>query len=225
MQIFDGKAREYDEWYLTKVGGFIDEVETDLAFSMFEVKEGQKILDAGAGTGNFSLKLAKKGAEVTGIDLSEDMLKLAEEKTKQEGYDIPFLKRDIFETGFGDESFDAVFSMAAFEFIEDHERAIEELYRLVKPGGSLLIGTIAKSGAWGRLYQELAKQGDSVFEYAHFKDVEDFLKVMPDEIANSGSCLFIGPGREEHEYTLEREKELAKTEIGSYFCVTWRKKS
>lgn len=225
MQIFDGKAIDYDKWYLTKIGAFIDEVETALAFSMFDVKKGQKILDAGAGTGNFSLKLAKKGAEVTGIDLSEDMLKLAEEKTKQEGYDIPFLKRDIFETGFEDESFDAVFSMAAFEFIEDHERAIQELYRLVKPGGSLLIGTIAKSGAWGKLYAEFAKKGDSVFEYAHFKDIEDFLKVMPDEITHSGSCLFVGPGREEGDYHLAEEEKLSKSEIGSYFCVVWRKKS
>lgn len=224
MQIFDGRAEAYDEWYLTKTGAFIDEVETAFAFSMFDVKKGQKILDAGAGTGNFSLKLAKKGAEVTGIDLSEDMLKLAESKVKEEGYNIPFFKRDIFETGFEDESFDAVFSMAAFEFIEDHERAIKELYRLVKPGGSLLIGTIAKSGAWGKLYQEFAKEEDSVFRHAHFKDIEDFLKVMPDEIINSGSCLFVGPGREEGDYNLAEEEKLSESEIGSYFCVVWRKK-
>lgn len=224
MQIFDGKAREYDKWYLTKVGAFIDEVETELAFSMFEVKEGQKILDAGAGTGNFSLKLAEKGAEVTGIDLSGDMLKLAEAKAKEAGYTISFLKRDIFETGFEDESFDAVFSMAAFEFIEDYERAAEELYRLVKPGGSLLIGTIAKSGAWGKLYMDLAKQGGSVFEHAHFKDLEDFLKIRPDEIVNSGSCLFVGPGRDEADYNPANEKELSRTETGSYYCVVWRKK-
>lgn len=224
MQIFDGRAVDYDKWYLTKTGAFIDEVETKLAFSMFDVKKGQKILDAGAGTGNFSLKLAKKGAEVTGIDLSEDMLKLAEAKAKEAGYEIPFLKRDIFETGFEDESFDAVFSMAAFEFIEDHERAIKELYRLVKPGGSLLIGTIAKSGAWGKLYQEFAKEEDSVFRHAHFKDIEDFLKVMPDEIINSGSCLFVGPGREEGGYNLAEEEKLSESEIGSYFCVVWRKK-
>lgn len=225
MQIFDGKARDYDQWYLTEVGAFIDEVETRLAFSMFEVEEGRSILDAGAGTGNFSLKLARKGADVTGIDISEDMLKLAEEKTGAEGYSIPFLKRDIFETGFEDESFDAVFSMAAFEFIEEHERAVEELYRLVKPGGSLLIGTIAKSGAWGKLYAEQAEQGDSVFQYAHFKDVEDFLKIRPEEIVNSGSCLFVGPGRDLADYNLDKERELSEAEVGSYFCVLWRKQS
>lgn len=67
MQIFDGRAAGYDKWYQTKIGAFIDEVETDLAFSMFEVGEGEKILDAGAGTGNFSIKLAKKGAVIIGL--------------------------------------------------------------------------------------------------------------------------------------------------------------
>ncbi|WP_132029753.1 class I SAM-dependent methyltransferase, partial [Keratinibaculum paraultunense] len=41
-----------------------------------------KVLDVGCGTGNFSIKLAKMGCEVVGIDVSKEMLKVAEEKAK-----------------------------------------------------------------------------------------------------------------------------------------------
>lgn len=224
MQIFDGFADDYDSWYQTKVGNFIDKVETDLAFSLFSVSHGEKILDAGAGTGNFSIKLAQVGAEVTGIDICEDMLCKAKENAAKAGQEILFLKRDIYSTDFSDNSFDAVFSMAAFEFIKDDRRAFEEIYRVVKPGGKILIGTIAKSGAWGKLYQELAKNGDSVFVHADFKDLQDLLRIHPDEVETSGTCLFLEPGLAEEEYTLENEKMQSNQQTGSYFCIVWRKK-
>lgn len=224
MQIFDGFANGYDNWYQTKIGDFIDKVETELAFSLFSVSPCENVLDAGAGTGNFSIKLARVGAEVTGIDVCDDMLRRAEENAAEAKQKITFLKKDIYSTGFADNSFDAVFSMAAFEFIKDYREAFEELYRVVKPGGRILIGTIAKSGAWGKLYQEMAKQGDPVFRHADFKDLDDFLKIHPDEVEASGTCLFIGPGLTEDEYTLENEKMKSNHQVGSYFCVLWKKK-
>ena len=81
MTIFNEVATDYDQWYTTKMGRFVDDIETACAFELFLPQQDQKILDVGCGTGNFSIKLAEKGAIVTGIDVSEEMLSIARNKT------------------------------------------------------------------------------------------------------------------------------------------------
>ena len=56
---------------------------------------GSSILDVGCGTGTISILLAKEGYNVTGIDLSEDMLSLAYEKTLSEGLGIHYVQQDM----------------------------------------------------------------------------------------------------------------------------------
>lgn len=143
---FDKKAAsEYDSWYETKMGSFIDEVETKAAFDLFQPQSEEKILDIGCGTGNFSIKLAKRGCKVVGIDISQAMLEEARKKTKKNNLDINFQKGNALNLDFADNSFDSVFSMTAIEFIEDLEKAFKEMKRVVKPGGKIMLGTIRKN--------------------------------------------------------------------------------
>jgi ubiquinone biosynthesis O-methyltransferase len=223
MAVFDDQAKTYDDWYKTKFGNFIDKVETDLAFRLFKPEKGMKILDIGCGTGNFSIKLAKMGCEVVGIDVSEEMLKKAEGKAKLEGLDIEFHKMDVYDLDFEDKSFDAVFSMAAFEFIKEPERAIDEMFRVAKEGAQILIGTINRDSKWGELYLSEDFQKNSVFKYAHFKNLEDLKSLKSEKLINSGECLFIPPYAEEDEISIEKENKLSKTEKGGFICALWRK--
>ncbi|NJO92077.1 MAG: methyltransferase domain-containing protein [Chloroflexia bacterium] len=71
MIIFDKEATSYDGWYQTEKGKLIDEVETSLAIELLQPKRGMKVLDVGCGTGNYSIKLAKAGCNVTAIDVSQ----------------------------------------------------------------------------------------------------------------------------------------------------------
>ncbi|MFQ7057914.1 MAG: class I SAM-dependent DNA methyltransferase [Turicibacter sanguinis] len=57
--------------------------------------QGSSILDVGCGTGTISILLAKEGYDVTGIDLSEDMLAIAYEKTLAEGLGIHYVQQDM----------------------------------------------------------------------------------------------------------------------------------
>ena len=95
MALFDAIADSYDEWYLKPFGQFIDEVESELAFSIFKVEKGMKILDLGCGTGNYTLRLAEEGAEVTGADLSEKMLQQAKQKAAKRHQKIDFIPMDM----------------------------------------------------------------------------------------------------------------------------------
>lgn len=223
MAIFDQIAEHYDDWYDTKRGSFIDKIETELAFKVLNVEKGMKVLDFGCGTGNFSIKLAKQGCRVTGVDISEDMLRIARSKAAKQKFDIDFIRIDGNNLAFSDNYVDAVVSMAAFEFIKDPLEVLAELFRVVKPSGQVLVGTIAKDSAWGEYYKLESHRNDSVFKHADFKTLQDLMGWERDKLIGTGECLFIPPGAGENEFNIEREKELAGTRKGGFICALWRK--
>ncbi len=222
---FDKKAAsEYDSWYDTELGRFVDEVETKVAFDLFQPQPGEKILDIGCGTGNFSIKLAKMGCKVTGIDISQPMLEEAEKKAEKLNLDINFKKGDVLNLEFDDNKFDSVFSMAAIEFIKDLETAFKEIKRVVKPGGKILLGTIRKDSDWGRLYEKQAQKEDSVFRDAIFREPEDLEKLDRDNIIKIKECLYISPDISEEKINWDTENSLADKKKGGFICALWENK-
>lgn len=223
MAIFDQEASEYDTWYQSNLGKFVDQVETELAFSLFKPEGEMKILDVGCGTGNFSIKLAEMGCKVIGIDKSEKMLEEAKRKAEMKGLNIEFLNMDVYDIELSDESFDGVFSMAAFEFIKRPKKAYDEMYRVLKKGGSLLIGTINRDSKWGELYMSEPFQENSVFKYADFKSMDDMESWDSENIVTSGEALFLPPNTEEENVSLELDKEFSASGRGGFICMLWKK--
>ena len=222
MAIFDKEALDYDQWYNSKLGSLVDKVETELAFKLLKPEKGMKILDVGCGTGNFSIKLAEMGCKVVSIDISEEMLNTARSKVR-EGLDIEFNLMDAYDIKFDDEEFDGVISMAAFEFIYEPQKTYKEMYRVLKKGGNLLIGTINKDSKWGEFYLSKEVQENSVFKYADFKSLEDLKGLGEREAISSGECLFISPDEKEENISMALEEELSHSERGGFICVSWRK--
>lgn len=224
--LFKGQiAARYDAWYSEKLGNFVDQVETDAALDLFYPRPGMTLLDAGCGTGNFSIKLARRGCQVMGIDISPDMLSIARHKAEQEHLPIEFLEMDLYDLHFADHSFDGVFTMAAWEFIKEEEKAFAELHRVLKPGGKLLIGTINLDSPWGSLYLDIARQDESsVFRYAHFKTMEDLRKLNPGELLDTRECLFIPPDAPEDMISLASEEQRKGREKPGFILAVWEKK-
>jgi ubiquinone/menaquinone biosynthesis C-methylase UbiE len=223
MAVFDKIANSYDSWYDTKMGRFVDRVETELAFGMFKIYPGMTILDVGCGTGNFSIKLANQGCKVIGIDISDEMLDIARNKVKEMNLDIEFYNMDVYKLKFENEIFDAAFSMAAFEFIDRPQNALNEMMRVVRKGGQIFIGTISGDSKWGELYSSEPVKSNSVFKYACFKTLEELRRLNPEKLVKSGQCLFIPPDIEENNISMEMENELSQTEKGGYVCALWTK--
>lgn len=217
-------AQNYDSWYNTPLGAFVDYLETRTALELYSPAPGLHILDAGCGTGNFSIKLCKMGCMVTGIDISEDMLAIARSKISREGLNAAFYKMDIYHLDFPDNYFDGIYSMAAFEFIHQPQEAYYEMYRVLKPGGKLLIGAINKNSTWGRMYEQQGQQNPlSVFHNAALKTIDELLRLDPGHLLATRGCVYIPPDASEQSLTREEEERLSYTSEPAFIIALWQK--
>lgn len=97
-----------------------------------------KILDVGCGAGFFSILLAKEGHQVTGIDLTPEMILCAKELAGEEKADCTFLVMDAERLDFEDEAFDVVISRNLTWTLPQGDTAYEQWCRVLKKGGRLL---------------------------------------------------------------------------------------
>ena len=103
------------------------------------VKKGSRILDIGTGTGKQAFAFAEKGYDVTGIDLSEAMLKVANKKNRYKN--VNFQVADATNLPFEDNSFDvSSVSFALHDMpLTIRERVLKEIVRVTKPAGMIVI--------------------------------------------------------------------------------------
>jgi ubiquinone/menaquinone biosynthesis C-methylase UbiE len=133
-------ARRYD-WQHRLITAAADERGRRLLVGS-TVRDGDKVLDAGAGTGTTSLMAARRAGasgHVTLFDLSEDMLALAREKAVREGLldRLTLATGDMVHLPFADGTFDVVLSTYSLCPLYDPEAAARELYRVARPKGKI----------------------------------------------------------------------------------------
>lgn len=97
---------------------------------------GQSVLDIGTGTGVLPRNMHQYGAKWTATDISENQI--AQAKTLSQGMDISYYVAPAEEISFPDASFDVITACQCF-FYFNHEKLMPNLYRMLKPGGSLLV--------------------------------------------------------------------------------------
>jgi len=109
------------------------------------VRPGDRVLDAGAGPGRFTLELLRLGAHVTALDISSGQLELLQARVP----DIEAIVGDITDLSrFLDDSFDATVCFGGpLSYVVDRaDRAVAELARVTKPGGHLLVSVMGLGG-------------------------------------------------------------------------------
>ncbi|MDG2454801.1 MAG: class I SAM-dependent methyltransferase [Bacteroidia bacterium] len=109
-----------------------------LSIKIRSSKAPVKILDYGSGRGEFSIFLAKLGAEVVGIDIGEDLVNLATQIAAQNSIQCTFVCGSIDNLPFDDQSFDIVVGCAILHHLPKQgvHSSLREAYRVLKPNGS-----------------------------------------------------------------------------------------
>jgi demethylmenaquinone methyltransferase/2-methoxy-6-polyprenyl-1,4-benzoquinol methylase len=120
---------------------------------MAEVKPGQKALDLCCGTGDIAFALHRAGAEVVGLDFSPAMLAVARQRAKKlpvlpTAPPLQFTTGDVMRLPYEAASFDIVSIGYGLRNLESWERGLEEMARVARPGGRLLVLDFGKPDGW-----------------------------------------------------------------------------
>jgi len=162
------QAQRYDEWYGTALGSLCLEIERNTIFSLAGIICGETAADLGCGTGVFTLEAAHLGARIIGVDSSPEMLAAAASKARDTDLPISFLKGNIEELPFSSESLDLVLAITSLCFAGRPEAVINESYRVLKPGGRMVIGELNRTSYWALLRRTKGIFKNSVYRHARF---------------------------------------------------------
>ena len=95
---------------------------------------GMRVLELGCGTGYFTRELARKGATITAVDISPELLAIAREKCR--ALEISFENQNAYALDYPDSSYDAVVGSSVLHHL-DVEPALREIHRVLRPGGKI----------------------------------------------------------------------------------------
>ena len=113
----------------------------DYIAGRFPPQQYPRLFEPGIGTGRIAIPFAQRGYQVTGADVSTEMLKKLAEKLKSQKPPLPvtFIQQDITKLPFQDASFDLAIAVHVFHLIKEWEKALGEVFRILKRGNPLIL--------------------------------------------------------------------------------------
>ena len=220
-RLFDDWPEAYDRWFTTPMGSLVKRYEVDLLLDLLRPEHGELILDAGCGTGIFTLDILSYGSQVVGLDISLPMLMRAREKLM--GYPFQIVLGDILKLPFLQNSFDRVVSVTALEFIEDAESAVKELFRVTKRGGCVVVATLNSLSPWALRRKAEAEKKPSIFEKAVFRSPDELRSLAPLEGVARTAIHFHKEDDPDRAEGIEREGQRRGLDTGAFVAVRWEK--
>lgn len=178
-------SRSYDRlspWYDLLTG--LDQRLTRMALGWLALQPGERVLDIGCGTGSSLLDLSRisgRAAGLFGCDLSTGMLTRARFKMRRAGAPLNLTRADAVRLPFIPASFDALLLSFTLELFDSPEIpcVLAESQRVLKPGGRLLLVSLAKTAAPGlmeRMYEWLHAHLESVADCRPIDSRQDILQ-------------------------------------------------
>ena len=115
-----------------------------------EIKKGDHVLDLGSGAGNdcfVARAIVGETGKVTGLDFTDAMIDKANENNRKLDYkNVEFVKGDIEDMPFPDDSFDVIVSNCVLNLVPDKNKAFAQIMRVLKPGGHFCVSDVVIKG-------------------------------------------------------------------------------
>jgi ubiquinone/menaquinone biosynthesis C-methylase UbiE len=148
------------KWYATNTGKSLGEFKTLARRVASELAPGSSVLEVAPGPGYFAIELAKLGNyRVTGLDISKTFVEIAGRNAKEAKVDVEFRQGNASDMEFEENSFNFILCRAAFKNFSDPRGALEEMYRVLKPGGRGLIIDLRKDAPSSGISREVDQMG------------------------------------------------------------------
>jgi ubiquinone/menaquinone biosynthesis C-methylase UbiE len=141
---------------------------------------------------------AKEGMDIYGLDISEYLVEKSKENFKKEGLPATFIQSDIRNISFPDNYFDYLYTMGTIEHVPDYEKAVREIYRVLKPKGKAIVGVPYLYDPFLRPLIVWIMDIFNLYPYSPEKafswgELEDLLKNSGFEVVDKTGILFM-PG-------------------------------
>jgi ubiquinone/menaquinone biosynthesis C-methylase UbiE len=132
-------------WYARQTGKDVTEFRTTAARLGPHVKPGACVLEIAPGPGYLAIEMAKlTGCRMVGIDISRTFVRIADDNARRAGLDIAFDEGDAAAMPYPADAFDFIFCRAAFKNFRRPLAALDEIYRVLKPGCDAVIIDLRK---------------------------------------------------------------------------------
>ena len=214
--LFDERiARSYDRWWETPQGRKAYDLEGELLLKLGGLIPGEKILELGCGTGVHLEIFMRKGLNVTGIDVSPPMLRVARKKLAKR---VRLCLGDAQNLPFKEGSFDCVALVTTLEFIPNPERTLHEAFKVSR--GRVLLGVLNKYSFLGIKRRLMAKLRPSIYDRARFYSIRELkgliTMALPGAIIDWASVLVLPMGWQHRLAGLERRLSFRKNPLGAF---------
>lgn len=135
------------EKYAKSPIGDMDSYEYTMARTKTYLKENDRVLEVGCGTGSTALLLSENAAHITASDLSGNMIAIAKRKAlEQDVSNVSFVASDLFGDAIGKRTYDVVLALNLIHLVKDTPAAMQRFSDLVAPGGYFISKTVCKPG-------------------------------------------------------------------------------
>jgi len=159
----------YAQWRASTLGAITESLEQELVLQLAGPLSGKAVLDVGCGDGTLTTEFHRKGASfVVGCDPDPHMIAKAAAGTMAGRDAMSYLLGRAEHLPFRDQSFDVVTAITVLCFVEQRSRAVEEMARVLKPGGRLVIGGLGRWSTWAASRRIRAWLGNEFWRHARF---------------------------------------------------------
>lgn len=206
---------EYEAWYHTPRGRWVSDSEFRLLTRLLQPQPGQRLLDAGCGTGHFTRRFAGLGLHTTGIDIDPQMIAFARGQDPRSEY----LTASMSVLPFGDGAFEHVTAITSLCFVEDYAPALQEMWRVCR--NTLLLGLLNKHSL---LYRQ--KHGRGAYRGARWDTAsslrDSLAHFSPSSVKSTIRTAIFTPG----DSAVQRKLEAVLPDIlpwGAFLAIALRK--